>query len=73
VPPCILGLVDGDREDHLTLANRHFQQTLDVHARVGEFPPELRRFTRSSNTSESTPIASAREARAAGGNVHAPD
>src|SRR5258707_201448 len=43
--PRILGLVDGDREDHLALADRHFQQTLDVHACVGEFPPELGRFS----------------------------
>ena len=43
--PRIVGLVNGDREDHVTLADRHFQQTLDVHARVGEFPAELGRFT----------------------------
>ena len=39
--PRLVGLVDGDREDHLTLADRHFPQTLDVHARVGEFPADL--------------------------------
>ena len=27
------------------MADRHFQQTLDVHARVGEFPAELGRFS----------------------------
>src|SRR5215207_8107833 len=42
--PCVVEPVDGEGDDALTLADRHLQQALDVHSRIGERAAELGHF-----------------------------